>query len=63
MTFRADDRLLAQLFHLAHHGAAVGADVFGQRAEREGEQKACAAAQLCLLVKKAEQLLADGAAG
>ena len=63
MVFCVDDIFLAQLFQFAHHGAAVGADVFGERAERKGERKAHAAGLLCLLVEKAQQLFADGAAG
>ena len=63
MAFRADDVLLAQLFELAHHGAAIGADVFGKRAEREGEGEAPAAVEIGLLVEKAQQLFADGPAG
>lgn len=59
----ADEVLLAHLAHLAHHGAAVGADVVGKHAEGKRQGERPAAVLVGELLEKAQQLFADGAAG
>ena len=58
----ADEVLLAHLAHLAHHGAAVGADVVGKHAEGKRQGERPAAVLVGELLEKAQQLFADGAA-